>query len=95
MRKYSVEEAVDIGDKVTSVTSVLVGAVIAFAIGVILLKLLWTWTIPELFPAAVDQNLITADLTWLAAIKTVAIVAILNSTGMLVAGRWWGKHTRF
>ena len=87
MRKYSVEEAIDIGNKVTGVTSALVSAAVAFAIGVILVKLLWTWTIPDLFPAAVDQGLITDNLTWLTAIKATTLVAILASTGSLVAGR--------
>lgn len=88
MRKYSVEEAIDIGNKVTSLTSVLVSAAVAFAIGVILIKLLWGWTIPDLFPAAVDQGLITGDLSWLSAIKAVALVAIVSGTGALIIGRW-------
>lgn len=88
MRKYSVQEAIDMGGKVTGVTSILVGAVVTFAIGVILIKLLWTWTVPDLFPAAVDRGLISDDLTWLAALKLVAAVAILNSTGMLIADKW-------
>jgi hypothetical protein len=88
MRKYSVAEAINIGNRATGATSALVGAVIAFAIGVLLIKFLWTWTIPDLFPAAVDQGLISDDLTWLAALKLVATVAILNSTGMLIANKW-------
>lgn len=88
MRKYSVEEAIDIGARVTGAANILVAALVAFVIGVVLVKLLWTWTIPDLFPAASAQGLISHDLTWLAAFKLVAIVAILNSTGMLIAGRW-------
>ncbi|UCG24689.1 MAG: hypothetical protein JSW55_01435 [Chloroflexota bacterium] len=88
MRKYSLEEAIDIGYEVTRVTSAIVTAAVAFAIGVVLVKLLWAWTVPDLFPAAVDQGLVAADLTWLAATKVVVLVAILASTASLVAGRW-------
>ena len=88
MRKYSVEEAIDIGNEVMGVTSAIVTAAVTFAIGVVLVKLLWTWTVPDLFPKAVEQGLIAADLTWLAAAKIVVLVAILASTGSLVAGRW-------
>jgi hypothetical protein len=49
---------------------------------------LWAWTIPDLFPAAVDQGLIVDDLTWLAAMKIVILVAILVGTSSLVTGRW-------
>ena len=88
MRKYSVEEAIDKGSKVTGVTNALVNAAVAIAIGVILVKLLWAWTIPDLFPGAVAQGLISLDLSWLSALKLVASVAILNSTGMLIADKW-------
>jgi len=88
MRNYSVAEAFDIGNRVTSVTIAIVSAVVALAIGVVLVKVLWGWTIPVLFPAAVDQGLIINDLSWLLALKLVVIVAILNSSGALVAGIW-------
>ncbi len=88
MRKYSVEESIEIGNKVTSVTTALVTAVVAFAVGVILVKLLWAWTIPDLFPVAVDQGLIAGGLTWLTAMKATALVAILSGTGALLVGRW-------
>lgn len=88
MRKYSVEEAIDIGARAAGAANILVGALVAFVMGAILIKLLWTWTIPDLFPGASAQGLISRNLTWLAALKLVAIVAILNSTGMLIADRW-------
>jgi hypothetical protein len=88
MRQYSTEEAIEISNKITGVTSALVSAAVALAIGVILIKLLWAWTIPDLLPAAVDQGLVVSELTWLAAIKIATLVAILASTGSLIAGRW-------
>ncbi len=87
MRKYSVGEAIDIGAKVTDSVGVLISTVVIFVIGVILLRLLWAWTIPDLFPLAVAQGLIVADLTFLTAMRIVALVAILSSIGRLVAGQ--------
>ena len=87
MRKYRVEEAFENGNKVAVATSVLIGAAVALAVGTILVKLLWTWTIPDLFPGAVEQGLIAANITLLSAMKTVALVAILSSIGSLLAGR--------
>lgn len=88
MRKYSMEEAIDIGSKVTAVSTVLGTAAVTFLVGVILVKLLWAWTIPDLFPAAVDQGLMAGDLTWLGAAKAAAFVAVLSIPGALVIGRW-------
>lgn len=88
MRKYSESQAVDIGNRVAGVTITIVSMAVALAIGVILIKVLWVWTIPDLFPAAVDQGLISTELSWLDALKLVGIVAILNSSGALVADRW-------
>lgn len=84
MKKYSVEEAIDIGNKVTLV----VVAAVTFAVGVVLVRLLWAWTIPDLFPAAVEQGWIASTLTWLAAIKVTTFAAILASTRIVIAGPW-------
>jgi hypothetical protein len=43
----------------------------------LLLKALWAWTVPDLFPGAVEQGLIAAKISWLAALKVAIFVAIL------------------
>ena len=88
MRKYSVEQSIDIANYVTKATSLIIGAVVAVAVGVILLKLLWIWTIPDLFPGAVEQGFISDDIAWLATLKLVVMVALLNSNGALIAAKW-------
>jgi hypothetical protein len=92
MNKYSFGEAVDISNKITIGTNILISTAVTLVIGVILIKLFWFWTIPELFPTAVGQGLIVGDITWLNAFKITGLVAILTSTGSLVAGRW-GRQT--
>jgi hypothetical protein len=88
MREYTLDEAIEISNKITIVGINLIGAAVTFLIGVILVKLLWFWTIPELFPAAVEQGLILGDITWLTALKVTGLVAVMTSAGSIIAGRW-------
>lgn len=67
-----VEEAVTTG------TTILIQAVIAFGITVVVLKFVWAWVVADLFPGAVAQGLINANLTWLAAVKFAVLVAVLT-----------------
>ena len=54
-------------------------ALIAVAVVVMLLvvKLLWAWTIPDIFPGAVQQGLIAAQISWYTAFKVALFVAVL------------------
>ena len=88
MREYTLNEAIEVSNKITIGSINLIGAAISFVIGVILVKLLWAWTIPELFPAAVEGGLIIGNITWQAALKITALVAILMTSGSLIADRW-------
>jgi hypothetical protein len=49
---------------------------------------LCSWTIPEIFPVAVEQGLILGDIIWLAAMKITGLIAILTSAGSIIAGKW-------
>jgi len=49
------------------------------AIAFLVIKLLWAWTIPDLFPGAVEQGLIEAEISWLTAFKLAIFFAILTS----------------
>jgi len=41
-------------------------------------KFVWAWVVPDLFPGAVAEGLISADLTWLAAVKLAVLVSVLS-----------------
>lgn len=88
MKEYTVDEKLEIANWVTNGATALIGATLTFATGIILVKLLWGWTIPELFPMAVEQGLILGEITWLAALKITGLAAILTSAGSLIVGRW-------
>jgi hypothetical protein len=52
--------------------------IIALPVILILLKLLWAFTVPEVFPGAVQQGLITATLSWTAAFKVAVFIFIVG-----------------
>ena len=63
---------------VTSGITVLLTVAVAFVITVVVLKFVWAWTITDLFPGAVAEGLINANLTWLAAVKFAVLVAVVT-----------------
>ncbi len=54
-------------------------ALVAVALVIVLLavKLLWAWTIPDLFPGGVQQGLVAAQISWYTAFKVALFVAVL------------------
>ncbi len=53
-------------------------ACVAFVLVLFLIKILWAWTIPDLFPGAVEQGLVAKSITWLTAAKVAIFVAVLS-----------------
>ena len=45
--------------------------------GLLLVKLVWSWTIPDLFPGAVAQGLVARDISWYTAFKVAIFAALL------------------
>jgi len=52
---------------------------VVFVAALLLIKLMWAWTVPDLFPGAVAQKLVAADISWLAALKLAAFIALLSA----------------
>ncbi len=48
------------------------------AISFLVIKLLWAWTIPDLFPGAVEQGLVAAEISWFTSFKLAIFFAILT-----------------
>ena len=44
------------------------------------IKFLWAWTIPDLFPGAVEQGLIAGEISWLTSFKLALFFGILSAT---------------
>lgn len=71
-----VERQVEAG--VSTGVAILVSVVVIFVIAIVLFKFVWAWVIPDLFPGAVAEGLIAADLTWVASLKLAVLVAVLG-----------------
>ena len=48
------------------------------AIAFLAIKLLWAWTIPDLFPGAVEQGLVAAEISWLTSFKLALFFGLLT-----------------
>ena len=48
-----------------------------FTIAFFVIKLLWAWTIPDLFPGAVEQGLVAAEISWFTSFKLALFVSII------------------
>ena len=71
-----VEKQVEKG--VTTGITILIQVAIMFVISMIVLKFVWAWVVPDLFPGAVEEGLIAASLTWLASLKLAVLVGVLS-----------------
>ncbi|OEU76313.1 MAG: hypothetical protein BA869_12710 [Desulfuromonadales bacterium C00003107] len=69
------------------VSGILALVAIYGVIVLLLVKLLWAWTIPDLFPGAVDQGLIAGEISWYAALKVAIFVAVLAGLAGARRGR--------
>jgi hypothetical protein len=49
----------------------------AFFAALFLVKILWAWTIPDLFPGAVEQGLVAKEISWYTSLKVAIFVAAL------------------
>ena len=59
------------------VPGVLALILLAFIVALFLVKILWAWTIPDLFPGAVEQGLIAKEISWYTSLKIAIFVAAL------------------
>lgn len=54
----------------------LVLMVLSLLVALFVLKVLWAWTIPDIFPGAVEQGLIVKSISWLTSLKLAILVAV-------------------
>ena len=74
-----VEKRVEEG--VATGVAILVAVAVTFVISMVVFKFVWAWVVPDLFPGAVAQGLISANLTWFATLKLAVHVAVLSGFG--------------
>jgi len=50
-----------------------------------LIRVLWAWTVPDLFPGAVREGLVAHTISWLTALKVLLVALFLSA--LIAAGR--------
>ena len=59
------------------VAGIVVIVCVVFILGLLLIKALWAWTVPDLFPGAVQQGLVAGSISWGTAAKVALFLAVL------------------
>jgi len=86
MEKRMAEEVEKrVTEGVTVGTAIVVQLAVMLVISLVVFKFVWAWVVPDLFPGAVAQGLISADLTWLGALKLAVLVTVLGGFEPAVA----------
>jgi hypothetical protein len=52
-------------------------AILAFVVCIFLVKWLWGWTVPDLFPLAVERGYVAGSISWFTAMKLALFFAVL------------------
>ena len=65
-------------DWVTVAITGFIQVAVMFVIALLVFKIVWAWVVPDLFPGAVAQGLILADLSWFGAVKLAVLVSVLG-----------------
>ncbi|MCE5314256.1 MAG: hypothetical protein ABFD49_11340 [Armatimonadota bacterium] len=64
--------------KVGMAAAILSAAVVGLIFGLLVIKFMWSWVIPDIFPGAVEQGLIAKSISWYTAFKVAVFVAFLG-----------------
>ena len=70
-----------------AITGVLALIAVYAVIVLLMVKLLWAWTIPDIFPGAVSQGLVAGSISWYTAFKIAVFVAVLAGLAGVRRGR--------
>ena len=65
--------------KLLAVIPGIIGLATIIFVGVFfLIKFMWSWVMPDLFPGAIEKGLIASEISWFTAFKLALFVAILQ-----------------
>ena len=62
---------------------ILVVVALLFVVALLLVKVMWGWTVPDLFPRAVAEGYVAESISWFTALKLAIFIAVL---GFFVSG---------
>ena len=65
--------------KLLAIVPGIIGLVaILFVFVFFLIKFMWSWVMPDLFPGAVESGLIASEISWFTAFKLALFAALLQ-----------------
>ena len=66
--------------------------VIVLVLSLFLVKVIWTWVVPDLFPEAVSQGLVAETISWFTSFKVAIALALFSG---FVSGAFRRKRYRY
>ena len=71
------------------IPGILILIVIVLALGLFLVKVMWAWVVPDLFPVAVNQGLVAETISWFTSLKIAIALALFSG---FISGAFRGKR---
>jgi formate-dependent nitrite reductase membrane component NrfD len=67
---------------------------IVLVLGLFLVKVMWAWVVPDIFPEAVNQGLVAEAISWLTSFKIAIALALFSGfvSGAFKGRRFWHPH---
>jgi hypothetical protein len=69
------------------VPGALIVTAVVLVVALFLVRWLWAWTIPDLFPGAVKSGSIAKEISWYASFKLAIFIAVLAGVARVGKGR--------
>ncbi len=51
---------------------------VVFFFSILIIKYLWGWTVPDLFPKAVEEGYVAGEISWFSALKLSLFIALVG-----------------
>ena len=79
---------------IVMIPKILVFMTIAFITALLLIKLLWDWIIPDLFPGLVAEGLLIGIMSWDTAFKMAILATIVMVIKVMKIKHYMLKHCK-
>ncbi len=74
------------------IPGILILIIIVLALGLFLVKVMWAWVVPDLFPEAVNQGLVAEAISWFTSFKIAVALALFSG---FISGVFKGKRRKY
>jgi hypothetical protein len=64
---------------------------VVLVLGLFLVKVMWAWVVPDIFPEAVNQGLVAETISWFTSFKIAIALALFSG---FIGGTFRGRRFR-